>query len=759
MGNNFTSSQTHIQAVSGVAWWFRNAKAFQVFCLFTVVLMLFALPESTKGQAVTMSYSYENLTRNNGGGTLEKGDIIEVHALMLVKNKTANNVYYIDTIRNGAKFVSGSLKIVTNEGLTYYGPYTDGSNDDEGVYDDSYGGVSRVRVNIGANPGKARSGSNLTSTSGGGSIVPGTYKPKFYGGTLLMVAYQLEVTANFGDTLYLTGNYYFDTSGTLRSYHFAYPGIKVIKNSGLCENFSSASFTADSSFGSGNVQDRVTPAIVPGYNKVTFSANQPQDGNYSIANNTSPTQKTVNTGPPTGNPDRVFGVWDIIGDHTGSTDPNTGNQPTAQNATGGYMLVVNAAFSTGEAFRQTISGLCPNTNYEFSAWVRNICGYCGINANSVSTNQPGVLPNLTFAVNDIDYYTSGDIPWDGNWKKRGFMYKTGPDETSFTISIRNNAAGGGGNDWVLDDIKLVTCYPNLIMNPSDTASACAGWPITLSDTVKSYFNNYTHYRWETSDDGVNWVPANAGGTRTPTVINGLFVYYVDTVINPSKADSGTYFRVKVATTSDNLNDDKCAVDKSQRIFLKVYSTACPLLDVTILNFYGSLSNNKTALQWSAQNEGELQKYIVQKSSDGIHFADIGEETAKNGIGSKNYNFNDPNEIFNTAYYRLKLLNSTNNEIKYSKIISLFNKNTPFKISTVNPFSNSVKMDVFVPSQGNIEFSLCDMYGHIVKNKTTTLNRGNSNVSIEDVSSLPPGLYILRALFNGAVIQYKLVKIN
>jgi hypothetical protein len=678
MRNNFTFWHSKIQAFWGHFSRFSCLKSEMRLRGLTIILGFSLVPAFSIAQAVTLSYSYENVTRNDGGGTLENGDIIEVHALMLVKNKTADNVYYIDTIRNGAQFVSGSLKIVTNEGLTYYGPYTDGSNDDQGVYDAS-GGVSRVRVNIGSGASKARSGSNLTSTSGGGSIVPGTYKPKFYGGTLLMVAYQLKITANFGDTLYLTGNYYFDTSYTTRSYHFAYPGIKVIKNSGLCENFSSASFTTDSSFGMGNVQDRVTPAIVPGYNKVPFSANQPQDGNYSIANNTSPTQKTVNTGAPTGNPDRVFGVWDIIGDHTGATDPDAGNAPTAQNATGGYMLVVNAAFSTGEAFRQTISGLCPNTNYEFSAWVRNICGYCGINANSVSTNQPGVLPNLTFAVNDIDYYTSGDIPWDGDWKKRGFMYKTGPNETGFTISIRNNAAGGGGNDWVLDDIKLVTCYPNLVMNPSDTATACAGWPITLSDTVKSYFDNYTHYRWETSSDGVNWTPANAGSTRTPHVENGLYVYYVDTVIVPQKADSATYFRVKVATTSENLDDDKCAVDKSQKIFLKVFTTSCPLLDVKILNFQGALVNDKGTLEWASQNENELKEYVVQKSLDGVHFADIGKEIAAGNLKVANYNFTDPEAVYNTVYYRLKLINTLNSDIKYSKIVSVYNRNTPFKV--------------------------------------------------------------------------------
>jgi hypothetical protein len=421
------------------------------------------------------------------------------------------------------------------------------------------------------------------------------------------------------------------------------------------------------------------------------------------------------------------------------------------------MLVVNAAFSTGEAFRQTISGLCTNTNYEFYAWVRTICGYCGINENSVSTNQPGVLPNLTFAVNDIDYYTSGDISWDGNWKKRGFMYKTGPNETGFTISIRNNAAGGGGNDWVLDDIKLVTCYPNLVMNPSDTATACAGWPITLSDTVKSYFDNYTHYRWETSSDGVNWTPANAGSTRTPHVENGLYVYYVDTVIIPQQTDSATYFRVKVATTSENLDDSKCAVDKSQKIFLKVFTTSCPLLDVKILNFQGALVNDKGTLQWASQNENELKEYVVQKSLDGVHFADIGKENATGNLKVANYNFIDPEAVYNTVYYRLKLINTLNSDIKYSKIVSVYNRNTPFKVSVVNPFSSSIKMNVFVPSQGNIEFNLCDMYGHSVSKKTMKLGKGNSTLSMDDLSSLPAGLYILRAIFNGSVVQYKLIK--
>jgi hypothetical protein len=733
---------------------FKEEKIFSICILTALISFLFCLPFQTKAQKVIFSYSYQNVTRNTTGGNLEKGDIIEVHALVKVDN-TTQSFYYIDSIPSGTQYISNSLKIVTNEGVTYLGPYTDGSGDDEGIY--ISGATPRVRVNIGAGASDATT-SSFGYTSGGGTVTPGD-KPKFYGKTLFMVAYRLQVTADFGDTIHLTGNYYFDTSGIRRTYRFDYPGIKIIQNSGLCNNFSSASFTADSSFGEGTVQNRALPAIVPGYTKVNLTSGAPQDGLYSIVNNTSPTQKTSDVGSHSYNPDRVFNFWDIIGDHTGASNPDAGNSPTAKYANGGYMLVVNAAYPTGEAFRQTIYDVCPNTNYEFSAWVRNICGFCGLDVNGHSTSTPGVLPNLAFAVNDVDYYTSGDIPWDGNWKKRGFMYKTGPNETSFTISIKNNAAGGGGNDWVLDDIKLVTCYPNLVMNPSDTATACAGWPITLRDTVKSYFDNYVHYRWETSSDGVNWTPANAGSTRVPHVENGLYVYYVDTVITPQQSDSATFFRVKVATTSDNLNDNKCAVDKSQKIFLKVFTSSCPLLDVKILKFQGELLNDKAALQWSSENENELKEYIVQKSLDGVHFVDIGKESATGKSNVADYNFTDADAVYNTVYYRLKLINAINTAVSYSKTISIYNRNTPFKISAVNPFSSSIKMTAFVPMQGEINFNLCDMYGHTVSKKTMKLYKGNSNVSIDDVSSLPAGLYILRATFNGSVVQYKLIKTN
>ena len=57
---------------------------------------------------------------------------------------------------------------------------------------------------------------------------------------------------------------------------------------------------------------------------------------------------------PTTNNSRVFGgFWDIIGDHTGAPIKLTGNLPVAAGQPGGYMLVVNAAF-TQEKFTEIL---------------------------------------------------------------------------------------------------------------------------------------------------------------------------------------------------------------------------------------------------------------------------------------------------------------------------------------------------------------------------------------------------------------------
>ncbi len=708
-------------------------------------------------QNYTFSYTYQNITRINGGGTLEKGDIIEIRALMKV-DKKATNLYYRDTIQTGFQLVPNSMKIVTNEGLLFRGTYTDVGGDDLGMAITTSTGATAIRVNAGSGASNITAG-NFAGTTGGGTINPGD-KPKFYGTTLFVVAYRLLVTANFGDIIYPTGTFYYkDYNGINQRQRFDYSGIKVTPNDGLCVNSSSASFSAESSFGTGTLQNRAAVVNAPGYVKKDLGTSHPVDGEYSVANNTSASGAT-NNGVPYGgtSPTRVFNVWDIVGDHTGAINPQSGNPPVAPGTDGGYMLVVNAAYPTGDAYSDIVSGLCPNTNYEFSAWLRNICGYCGRDSTDNSSNKPGVLPNLAFTINDIDYYNTGEIPWNQQWVKRGFLYKTGPTETSFKITIKNNAPGGGGNDWVLDDISLATCYPNLIMSPNDTAKACANGYVNLYDTVRSYFNNYNYYCWQKSTDGGNtWASTGNCGLKTPVLKNGMWEYIVDTVFNAVAADSGTYYRVIVGTTESNLTNSECTLGNNQKVFMKVYNYDCSVLDNLITDLSARKTNNGSiSVRWNTLNEEDAGSFNLQKSVDGKNFTTIFSTPAIYSMGGR-YQYEDLQNETGTIYYRIQI-NGQRNQVSYSKIVSLYQSGNIFDLRVNNnPFINKLQFEVSAITDGILDIRLMDGFGKPLRKTMSNVTKGNNLFYFDDLSGLPTGLYILTVSMNGKTIQRKLLK--
>jgi hypothetical protein len=128
------------------------------------------------------------------------------------------------------------------------------------------------------------------------------------------------------------------------------------------------------------------------------------------------------------------------------------------------MLAVNGTYAPSSFFSTTVTGLTTNTLYTMSFWVYNLCPLCGANPSSNgSSGTPGVKPNIAFAIGGIDYYNTGELAYSGQWVEGSFTFNSGAS-TSVPINIRNNAHGGGGNDFAIDDISLKTCLTALPVN-------------------------------------------------------------------------------------------------------------------------------------------------------------------------------------------------------------------------------------------------------------------------------------------------------
>ncbi len=280
-----------------------------------------------------------------------------------------------------------------------------------------------------------------------------------------------------------------------------------VGNTQVCEGNLGENIFSIGDFGSGpDVFLSQDPGIAPGY---TYTTNPPPpDGLYTITNNM-------------GAWNSLYGTWLPLRDN--SDDPN------------GYMMVVNASFEPGIFYEEEVTGLCENTLYEFSADIINVV-------------RPEVtghsLPNVSFLLNGQVQYNTNNIAQDGKWKKYGFTFVTNPDQTTVTLTLRNNAPGGTGNDLALDNISFRPCGPDAFANAEKDFVICSNdnTPIRIeADTDEN-----AAIQWQYLDTVLGqWVDINGA--------NSTEVFHED-------YDPGYYqYRYLTAGTANNLLNEKCRV--------------------------------------------------------------------------------------------------------------------------------------------------------------------------------------------------------
>lgn len=461
----------------------------------------------------------------------------------------------------------------------------------------------------------------------------------------------------------------------------------VSANAQFCTGNVGDNIFLDGDFGSGSDNIVIAdPGIAPGffYNPVV----PPYDGEYVITKDIGLWANSFN--------------WLPIKEN--SDDPD------------GYMMVVNASFEPGLFYTKEVEGLCSNTLYEFTTDMINV----------IPPGSNSLKPNVSFLLDGVEIISTGSIPEDAQWHTYGFTFTTEPDQTSLTLSLRNNAPGGFGNDLAIDNISFRACGPEAFILPEATEFLCLdGQPMDLEITVDGEQYDTPTFQWqESTDEGLTWndLTGATGNSITHSDFSSGFYYY----------------RFLVANNLNNLENDKCRVNSNTKVVRilpeeyevvdsicdggvfevgnKTYTESGIYID-TLTSFYGC--DSIMTLNLSVMEDPDMELLIdfanpsCSYSFDGYFEID----TVLNGEGPFFTLVND--EVFEEPW-----IESLINEGSYSiKVFDRYGCETSALVEISKP--DSFVIDLV--SDQNIELG------------QTAIVQSLSNYEIENFQWSPPGL--------------------
>ncbi len=416
----------------------------------------------------------------------------------------------------------------------------------------------------------------------------------------------------------------------------------------------------------------------------------------------------------------------------------------------------------------------------WSAVVAPTNGNVVINPNGTYT----YTPNTNFNGNDTFYYRVCDV--DGDCDTSMVVITVNPvvpvavndsnttlqnTPVNGTVITNDILSGNGGNTW-----SLITAANNgiILLNTDGT--------YTYTPNTDFYGLDTFHYRLcdvdgdcdtaivviliqpnhpvATDDDNVtnentpvngnlstNDTPSGDGGntwslitppTNGNVILNPDGTYTYTPNLNFNGADTFTY---KVC----DINGD-C---DTARVIIQITGTT-PVKDLylTANAANGQLVN----LTWRVSCETEVDRYVLERSNDGVRFETATQVNSRAGCTPTTYKIADRlSKPFTSLYYRVKAI-EMNGQFTYSNIALVKGNSDDFVMVSPNPFTDKLNIEFFAGLNEKANAQIYSMQGQILKSMSWTTLPGYNKVMMQGLGQLPAGSYILKLQVNGKMIQ-------
>jgi len=181
---------------------------------------------------------------------------------------------------------------------------------------------------------------------------------------------------------------------------------------------------------------------------------------------------------------------------------------------------------------------------------------------------------------------------------------------------------------------------------------------------------------------------------------------------------------------------------------------CSLLPVNFTGVSALWQQNNVVVKWEVSNTDAVKSYTVEKSSDGINFAEAGTVT-------NTYSYTDTkNTNPGTTYYRIKETGLAD-DITYSPAVSVKGQTiggTGFSVSPNPAVSTtaSIHFKVTAPGGAPAMLRMISLNGVTVWQQSYKEVNGTNTVTINNLAAIPNGTYFIQYTGNQVSMNTKLI---
>lgn len=424
-----------------------------------------------------------------------------------------------------------------------------------------------------------------------------------------------------------------------------------------------------------------------------------------------------------------------------------------------------------------------------------------------STGNAGTTPAIYNAVAATSYYANAQNGTCGlSTNSAGYATLAGTSSGRCGSITGPVAAGAGSISGTLTG-SLASTTVNLYLDGqligSNVTSVAAWGPITVNSTINNtlYSNGVLSIGIQESGKQEVYCPASALTiTCSPTPVAPLYSPATTTILRNqtvtytiSNALAGSFYALADSTTGQSYGQGKWATSNGNlSITTNQFSTAgtykvlfrstsmsgvtlCTavstngtiivnnsVLPLSLLQFTGKKQADIILLDWVTASESQLNRFEIERSSDGFAYEKIGVIAAiGNSNTNKAYSFTDAKPLSKLNYYRLKMIDN-DGKFSYSNVIAFAgNQSKGIIVSNVkpNPFTETINLNIVLQQTQLLNIQLIDMSGRVVLTRDIQAKEGNNDIRFDGLGNLSEGIYFIKIITPDAVLQQKVLKVN